>query len=105
MMKDEYIKNLENLKNDLEKIKEEVENIKISTDWNSLRVIPLLNYIDVLIKALSSYPYEEFLNENFIEIIKLDLEYFSKNLEGLKKLLDSEKKYFVQEDKGFRRAL
>jgi hypothetical protein len=45
------------------------------------------------------------LNENFIEIIKLDLEYFSKNLEGLKKLLDSEKKYFVHEDKGSRRAL
>jgi len=55
MMKDEYIKNLENLRNGLEKIKEEVKNIKISADWNSLRVIPLLNYNDVLIKALSPH--------------------------------------------------
>jgi hypothetical protein len=65
------------------------------------------DWINFVVKAYKKInkSYEEFLGENFIEIIKLDLEYFSKNLEGLKKLLDSEKKYFVPEDKGFRRTL
>jgi len=104
MIKDEYIKNLENLRNELEKIEKEFKEINPIPDWNSLRVIPLLDHIKNLIKILENYTYPK-LDEKFEEAIKSDLEYFNKNLEGLKRVLDSEKKYFDNKDKGFRRTL
>ncbi|MFP3257241.1 MAG: hypothetical protein RXO36_05535 [Candidatus Nanopusillus acidilobi] len=104
MIKDEYIKNLENLRNELEKIEKEFKEINPIPDWNSLRVIPLLDHIKNLIIILENYTYPK-LDEKFEEVIKSDLEYFNKNLEGLKRVLDSEKKYFDNKDKGFRRTL
>ncbi len=77
----EYKKELQNLKNKFSKFKP-------TTDWNKIRIEPLLEYIGLLEKIarenLDILPEEQF---------KEDIVYFKKNIDGLNKVLNSEIKY------------
>ena len=80
-----YVTKLEKRKNELEELKENFCMIKPSTDWNHIRIEPLLDYIDKLIRSIQSLPSS--IGNNMIE---KDLNYFDDNIEGLGEVLNSE---------------
>lgn len=80
-----YVTKLEKRKNELEELKRNFCMIEPSTDWNQIRIEPLLDYIDKLIRSIQSLPSS--INNNMIE---KDLNYFDDNIEGLGEVLNSE---------------
>ena len=80
-----YVTKLEKRKNELEELKRKFCMIEPSTDWNQIRIEPLLDYIDKLIRSIQSLPSS--INNNMIE---KDLNYFDDNIEGLGEVLNSE---------------
>jgi hypothetical protein len=80
-----YVTKLEKRKNELEELKRKFCMIEPSTDWNQIRIEPLLDYIDKLIRSIQSLPSS--IGNNMIE---KDLNYFDDNIEGLGEVLNSE---------------
>lgn len=80
-----YVTKLEKRKNELEELKRKFCMIEPSTDWNQIRIEPLLDYIDKLIRSIQSLPSS--IGNNMIE---KDLNYFDDNMEGLGEVLNSE---------------
>lgn len=80
-----YVTKLEKRKNELEELKRNFCMIEPSTDWNQIRIEPLLDYIDKLIRSIQSLPSS--IGNNMIE---KDLNYFDDNIEGLGEVLNSE---------------
>lgn len=85
MSKNEYVFKLEELKSELEKLQDKFTKIEPSTDWNKIRIEPLLRHLDTLKNVIGN-------NQSAVrdELIKSDLEYFDRNIEGLKTVLRSE---------------
>ena len=59
--------------------------IRPSTNWIQIRIKPLMEHIDKLIKSIQSYP-----SSVCDEMIDGDLNYFDDNIKGLGKVLNSE---------------
>jgi hypothetical protein len=89
-----YKKDLPALRKDLEELREDFTDLGTKTDWIGLRIDPLLKHLGSLEQLVVS---EEFSQEfsrlrKGVELFHSDLVYFKKNVEGLEKILQSEKK-------------
>ena len=79
----EFRRTLLNLKSDFSKFEP-------STDWVRLRIDPLLEHLkrlEALVRSWESYPLR-----GAVPMLHSDLVYFRENLNGLKRVLVSEKK-------------
>jgi hypothetical protein len=89
-----YKEDLPRLRNALEELRENFSNLGSSkTDWAKLRIDPLLKHLDSLEQLSHS---KEFSGEfsrlrKGVGLFHSDLVYFRENVEGLEKLLQSEK--------------
>ena len=89
-----YKADLPRLRKKLEKLREDFSIIESTkTDWTKLRIEPLLKHLDSLEGLLNS---EEFASEfsrltKGVVLFHSDLVYFRTNIEGLEKLLRSQK--------------
>jgi len=88
-----YKNDLPELRNALEKLREDFANIGSKTDWAKLRIEPLLKHLESLEELLES---EEFSREfsrltKGVAMFHSDLVYFRTNVTALKKILQSEK--------------
>ena len=75
------------LKKNLKEIKVEFSKFKPQTDWNKYRVKRLIENIELTEKVVG--------NELLGQFINLDLDYFKKNIKGLRTVLQSERKFFL----------
>lgn len=73
---------LKNCENELHALQNEFAKFRPSTDWNELSVKQLLQHLNLLIGALHAVPDDVFNSTS---------EYFKKNIEGLKLVLESER--------------
>lgn len=86
---------LPQMREDLEKLREGFSSLgPARTDWTKLRIEPLLSHVNALEKLLHS---EEFSGEasrlrKGVAFFHSDLVYLRENVNGLRKLLESEKK-------------
>ena len=90
-----YKKQLPAQRRALEELRESFSNLSPKTDWTKLRIEPLLRHVELLERLLGS---REFSRESSrltkgVELFRSDLEYFRKNVKGLERLLQSEKKF------------
>lgn len=76
------------LEHELLRIRDEFSEFKPSTDWNRMRVEPLIAHLKLLKGILPDSP-----TQSIKSYYNLDIEYFKENIEGLKMVLKSEKKY------------
>ena len=89
-----YKSALPRLRADLEKLRQEFASLgPKKTDWNELRVEPLLRHLDSLERLLHS---DGFLEESSrlrkgVGLFHSDLVYLRGNVKGLKKVLQSER--------------
>jgi hypothetical protein len=88
-----YRNGLPELRNALEKLREDFTNLGSKTDWTKLRIEPLLRHLESLEELLGS---GEFSRESSrltkgVELFHSDLVYFRTNVKGLKKILQSER--------------
>ena len=86
MQQDSRLDEIRELKKELKEIKGEFSKFKPITDWNKHIIERLMENIElteILVK-----------NELFRQFITLDIDYFKKNIEGLKKVLKSEREFF-----------
>lgn len=100
-----YKRKLPALRNNLQELKAEFSNLDSKTDWIKLRIDPLLKHVDALEQSLSS---EEFSEESSrltrgVALFHSDLVYFRTNVEGLKKILESEKRKTLRGNKSKRK--
>ena len=88
-----YKNGLPQLKNALEKLREDFANLGSKTDWTRLRIEPLLRHLESLEELLESDEFSRGLSRltKGVELFHSDLVYFRTNVKGLKKLLQSEK--------------
>jgi len=88
-----YKNGLPQLKNALEKLREDFANLGSKTDWTRLRIEPLLRHLESLEELLESDEFSRELSRltKGVELFHSDLVYFRTNVKGLKKLLQSEK--------------
>ncbi len=90
-----YKAELPRLRNTLEKLRDDFSSLEPKkTDWTRLRIEPLLKHVEALEQLLHS---QEFSREfsrltKGVVLFHSDLVYLRTNVEGLKKLLQSEKK-------------
>jgi hypothetical protein len=89
-----YKKELLELRKALEKLRDSFSDLKSKTDWNRLRIDPLLKHLGSLEQLLGS---EEFSLEfsrltKGVKLFHSDLVYFKTNVIGLQEVLESEKK-------------
>ena len=90
-----YKEDLPAIKVKLEKLRDEFLKIQAKTDWVSLRIDPLLQHVRTLEALLNS---SEFATEfsrlrKGVTFFHSDLVYFRTNIQGLEKILHSEKSY------------
>ncbi len=82
-----YVSELKKRRSELEDLKGNFRMIPSSTDWNKIRIVPLLDYIDKLIESIQFLP-----SSIGNDMIEKDLDYIDYNVEGLRKVLNSETK-------------
>ena len=89
-----YKNDLPALRNDLEKLRENFSKISSKTDWTKLRIEPLLKHLGTLEQLLASGEFSREFSRltKGVELFHSDLVYFRKNVGGLEKILQSEKK-------------
>ncbi len=90
-----YKEDLPRLRKALEELRENFSNLDAPpTDWAKLRIDPLLKHLDSLEQLLHSGEFSrEFSRlKKGVQLFHSDLVYFRENVNGLKKLLQSEKK-------------
>ena len=71
-------------------LRSEFSKIEPSTDWIRLRIDPLLEHLkllEALVRSWKSYPLR-----GAVPMLHSDLVYFRENINGLKRVLASEKK-------------
>lgn len=79
----EYVEKIEKIEKELEELRDVFSKAQnLTTDWNKMRVEPLLNHIRLLLEISRQFPNS--LNE---EIIKSDVDYFEYNINGLNRQL------------------
>jgi len=85
----EYIERLREYKEELKNLKNEFSKFNPTTDWIKKSIEPLLETF--------VGPLEEILTKNLTKLteeqINAQLEFLQKNIEGLKKVLESERKF------------
>ena len=88
-----YKNGLPQLRNALEKLREDFANLGSKTDWTRLRIEPLLRHLESLEELLESDEFSRELSRltKGVELFHSDLVYFRTNVKGLKKLLQPEK--------------
>ena len=97
-----YKAELPRLRKTLEKLRDDFANLgSQKTDWTRLRIEPLLKHLEALEQLLHS---QEFLREfsrlrKGVVLFHSDLVYLRTNVEGLEKLLQSEKKSAMRNEK------
>ena len=89
-----YKSDLPRMRKALEELREEFSAVNSKTNWTALRIEPLLKHLGSLEQLLKS---EEFSQEfsrlrKGMVLFHSDLVYLRKNIEGLEKILLSEKK-------------
>ena len=89
-----YKSDLPKLRNSLEELRDDFSKVNSKTNWTELRIVPLLKHLDFLEQLLGS---AEFLTEfsrlrKGAELFHSDLVYFRTNINGLERVLQSEKK-------------
>jgi hypothetical protein len=90
-----YKTDLPKLRDSLQRLKEGFSDLgQTNTDWTTLRIDPLLDHLDALERLLHS---REFSSEfsrltKGVVLFHSDLVYFRTNVQGLKKLLESERR-------------
>ena len=88
-----YKNDLPQLRNSLEKLREDFVNLRSQTHWTKLRIEPLLKHLESLEELLESgeFSLEHSRLRKGVELFHSDLVYFRTNVKGLKKILQSEK--------------
>ena len=78
----------------LELIREEFAAIESKTDWIRLRIEPLLEHAKSLERLINTrrFARETARLRRGVEMFHADLVYFRENVQGLRKVLESEKK-------------
>jgi hypothetical protein len=74
----------------LEKLRAEFSKLHSKTDWNRLRVEPLLQHVKQLERRLKSQGTERL--QKGVKLFHSDLVYLRENVNGLKQILESEQK-------------
>ena len=88
-----YKRGLPELRNTLEKLREDFDNLGSKTDWTRLRIEPLLKHLGSLEELLRSQEFSRDFSRltKGVELFHSDLVYFRTNVKALKKILQSEK--------------
>jgi len=88
-----YKKKLPELKNTLEKLREDFDDLGSKTDWTKLRIDPLLKHLQSLEQLLDSPEFSEEFSRltKGVELFHSDLVYITTNVKALKKILQSER--------------
>jgi hypothetical protein len=88
-----YKNGLPELRNALEKLREDFADLGSKTDWTKLRIEPLLKHLESLEELLGSRDFSQEFSRlrKGVELFHSDLVYFRTNVKGLKKILQSEK--------------
>lgn len=89
-----YKESIPKLRKALEKVRQDFVALRPKTDWNKLRVEPLLKHLDALEQLLKSKKFSQEFSRlrRGVELFHSDLVYFGTNVKGLERLLESEKK-------------
>jgi len=88
-----YKKRLPELRNTLEKLREDFADLGSKTNWTKLRIDPLLRHLLSLEKLLDSPEFSEEFSHlpKGVEMFHSDLVYYTTNIKALKKILRSER--------------
>jgi len=89
------------LRKALERLRENFSNLRPKTDWTQLRIEPLLRHaerLELLLGSMASSREFSRLTKG-VELFHSDLEYLRKNVRGLEKLLESEKRFLGRRTK------
>ena len=89
-----YKKQIPVLRNKLEKLRADFLALNPKTDWVGLRIDPVLSHVRSLELLLGSPDYSAEFSRltKGVELFHSDLVYLRKNIEGLEKILQQEKK-------------
>jgi hypothetical protein len=76
------------------KLKADLRSTDSRTDWIELRIEPLLKHLRSLEQLMTSQEYSEEFSKlrKGVDLFHSDLVYFSTNVKGLEKILESERK-------------
>jgi predicted RNase H-like nuclease (RuvC/YqgF family) len=82
------------LRKALEELRENFSNLRPKTDWTGLRIEPLLRHAESLERLLESREYSREFSRltRGVEFFMSDLEYFRRNVKGLERILQSERR-------------
>lgn len=84
----QYLSKLEGLKRELDSLNGDFSKFKPFTDWNKTSVNPLLEQLGNLITVIRSFPGS--ISE---ELVEAEVNYFEKNVSGLRIVLKSEQDF------------
>jgi hypothetical protein len=84
----QYLSKLEDLKKEFEELKDAFSKFNPLTDWNKVRIDPLLRHLGNLMTLIQSFP-----NSIKEQLVEADVNYFQQNIYGLKSVLKSEQDY------------
>ena len=89
-----YKKRVPELREALERLRENFSNLPSKTNWTGLRIEPLLEHAERLEQLLRSREFSPEFSRltKGVELFHSDLEYLRRNVNGLEKLLQSEKR-------------
>jgi len=89
-----YIAALPRLRKELERLRGDFSNLRSNTDWIKLRIDPLLKHLDSLEQLLGAREFSKEFSRltKGVVLFHSDLVYFRTNVQGLRKILQSEKK-------------
>ena len=96
-----YKKDLPALRNALEELRESFSNLNSQTDWNKLRIEPLLKHLRSLEQLLESGEFSREFSRltRGVELFHSDLEYFRTNVKGWKKFFGLRKNFWGEKIK------
>lgn len=85
-----YKNDLPRLREDLLEMRSELSKIEPSTDWVRLRIAPLLRHLERLERLVPAIESSGF--RGGVPLLHSDLVYFRTNVDGLRRVLASERK-------------
>ena len=99
-----YKKRVPELRKALERLRENFSNLRSKTNWTGLRIEPLLKHAERLEQLLRSREFSREFSRltKGVELFHSDLEYLRRNVNGLEKLLQSEKRFLGRGNKSER---
>ena len=85
-----YKRNVPEMKRKLESLRSEFAKLDTRTDWVTLRIDPLLKHAESLQRSLAALESQRL--STGVVLLHSDLVYLKTNVEGLKSILESEKR-------------